>query len=231
MSNNPERQQYSLVLVGAFNPAMFQPEWFKRNDILSPEDVDLARDETFSNSIIVTPQLTIFKTSQLNIKIDQNRFEVVADKEPFISVIDFTTKTFENLGGFMLKAFGFNYSAHYKVKDVATLHAIGDKLAPKECWSTLLGDECTGIDRTSGLMAIQMQKRKSDNTGQYTVILQPSHFVQPGIFMSCNDHTNLNEEHSSAEDAVDNILKAHSSSLTFMKKVQTDLMDKVTNNG
>ena len=25
--NSPERQQYSLILLGEFNPAMFQPEW------------------------------------------------------------------------------------------------------------------------------------------------------------------------------------------------------------
>ena len=28
--NSPERQQYSLILLGEFNPAMFQPEWFKK---------------------------------------------------------------------------------------------------------------------------------------------------------------------------------------------------------
>ncbi len=231
MNCNPERQQYSLVLVGDFNPAMFQPEWFKKNNILSPEDVDFARAETFNNSIIVTPQLTIFKTSQLNIRVDQDKFSVIAEKEPFISVIDFVTKTFENLGSFIFKAFGFNYSAHYKVADKATLHAIGDKLAPKKYWFTLLGDEVTGDDRTSGLSAIQMQKSKSDGTGQYTVILQPSKFVVPGIFMSCNDHTDLNEENNSAEDVLEDILKAHSSSLDIMKRIQIDLMDKVIDNG
>ena len=139
MNNNPERQQYSLVLVGNFNPAMFQPEWFKINSIISSEDFDLARSDTLKNSIIVTPQLTIFKTTQLNIKIDQNRFEIIAEKEPFVSVIDFASKTFENLGSFTLKAFGFNYSGHYKVDDISSWHKIGDRLAPKSYWATLLG--------------------------------------------------------------------------------------------
>lgn len=227
MNNIPERQQYSLILVGDFNPAMFHPEWFKRNDIISPEEIDFEHDSTLKNSIIVTPQLTIFKTSQLNIKIDQNRFEVVADKEPFISVIDFIIKTFENLGSFIIKAFGFNYSAHYKVEDVATLHRIGDKLAPKEHWATLLGDEVAGDDRKSGLTAIQMQKSKTDGTGQYTVILQPSNFVKPGIFMSCNDHTNMSKENNLADNVMENISNMYNKSLEFMQKVQIDLIDKV----
>ena len=225
--NSPERQQYSLILLREFNPAMFQPEWFKKNNIISTEDVDFARSDALKDSIIVTPQLTIFKTSQLNIRVEQNRFVVVADKEPFISVIDFVTKTFENLGSFIIKAFGFNYSAHYKVDDVATLHRIGDKLAPKNCWATLLGDDVTGDDRKGGLMAIQMQKVKSNGMGQYTVILQPSNFVRPGIFLSCNDHTDLNEENNLAEDVIENILNVYDSSLEFMKKVQIDLMDEV----
>lgn len=227
MNTNPEKHQYSIVLIGDFNPAMFHPEWFKRNNIIPPEDVDVARDQSQQNSIIVTPQLTIFKTSQLNIKVDQNRFEVVADKEPFISVIDFATKTFDNLGGYIIKAFGFNYSAHYRVDDVSMLQRIGDNLAPKIYWKTLLGDEITGDNRRSGLTAIQMQKYKTDDTGQYTVILQPSNFIRPGIFMSCNDHTNLSAENNLAENVIDNIIQTYEKSLEFMEKIQTDLIAEV----
>lgn len=136
MNNIPERQQYSLILVGDFNPAMFHPEWFKRNDIISPEEIDFEHDSSLKNSII-------------------------------------------------------------------------------------------GDDRKSGLTAIQMQKSKTDGTGQYTVILQPSNFVKPGIFMSCNDHTNMSKENNLADNVMENISNMYNKSLEFMQKVQIDLIDKV----
>ena len=107
------------------------------------------------------------------------------------------------------------------------LQRIGDNLAPKIYWKTLLGDEITGDNRRSGLTAIQMQKYKTDDTGQYTVILQPSNFIRPGIFMSCNDHTNLSAENNLAENVIDNIIQTYEKSLEFMEKIQTDLIAEV----
>lgn len=219
-----ERQQYSIVLIGEFNPAMFQPEWFSRNNIIAPEEIDVIRNELSQSSLIVTPQLTIFKTSQLNIKIEQKRFEVVAEKEPLISIVDFVSKTFNDLSSFAIKAFGFNYSAHYKIIDMETYQRIADNLAPKSYWKTLLGDEITGVNRKSGLTAIQMRKAKEDQTGYYTVILQPSVFVTPGIFMSCNDHMEKKDEVNSAENVIQTINDIYESSFKFMKKIQTDAL-------
>lgn len=46
-----ERQQYSIVLIGEFNPAMFQPEWFSRNNIIAPEEIDVIRNELSQGKI------------------------------------------------------------------------------------------------------------------------------------------------------------------------------------
>ena len=73
MKFEPERKQFSIVLIGNFNAALFEPEWFFRNGIISQEDVDLARDENSVFPIVVTSQLTLFKTSQFTIKIEQKR--------------------------------------------------------------------------------------------------------------------------------------------------------------
>lgn len=221
-----ERAQYSIVLVGNFNPAMFQPEWFGKNDIISPEEIDVARNQKIKDSLIVSPQLTLFKTSQLNIRVEQNRFEVIAEKDPLVSIIDFVSKTFNYLGGFDIKAFGFNFSAHYKIGDKETYQRIADNLAPKKFWKTLLKDEVTGIDRKSGLAAIQMQKTKENLNGYYNVILQPSAFVHPGVFMSCNDHSEQQQDNYSAEEAVEIIASSYEDSFAFMKKIQLDVLDE-----
>ena len=225
---NPELQQYSIVLIGDFNPLMFTPEWFLKNHVISPEDVEVARDESIKNSIIITAQLTFFKTSQLSFKVEMNRMEIVSENGASSSVMDFVTKMFESIGGFVIKAYGFNYSAHYNVKDNATYQLIGDKLAPKCYWKTLLKEEVSGLDRKSGLTIIQMQKHKPDESGYYKVILQPSNFIKPGVFLSCNDHTIVDKNNNSADDVVTRIEKTYFDSIVFMEKVQIDLLTEVT---
>lgn len=224
MTINPEKKQYSIVLLGDFNPMMFQPEWFNRNLIISPEEVDFAKSQTAATPLIVTPQLTAFRTSQFSIKIEQKRFQVVCEKEPFIVIKDFIVKTFEKLGGYTINAYGFNYSAHYAVDSLETYQKIGDNLAPKKYWESLLGDEITGTERKSGLTAIQMQKNKEEKKGQISLILQPSIILKPGVFISCNDHTNIDIEDSNAEQVVDQINKNFDDSIEFMNKVQIDLL-------
>lgn len=226
----PERKQYSIVLIGEFNPVMFQPEWFSKNGIIAPEEVDFARNQTSTCPIIVTPQLTLFKTSQFNVKIEQKRFQVVADKEPLIAIKDFVLKTFEKLGGFIIKAFGFNFSAHYNVVDKETYQKIGDRLAPKDYWGSLLGDEVDGVDRKSGLTGIEMRKTKSDGTGHISVLLQPSSFIQPGVFMNCNNHTNLNDEDSMAEIVIEKIEQVFENSFADMREIQLDVLNEVIKN-
>lgn len=228
MTINPEKEQYSIVLVGDFNPMMFQPEWFSRNLIISPEEVDFAKSQTALSPLIVSPQLTAFKTSQFSIKIEQKRLQVVCEKEPFIVIKDFVLKAFEKLGGFTISAYGFNYSAHYAIDTLETFQKIGDNLAPKKYWESLLGDEVTGTERKSGLAAIQMQKTKEEKRGQISLILQPSILIKTGVFMSCNDHTNVDIEDSNAEQVSEQINENFDKSVAFMRKIQIDVLNEAS---
>ena len=123
----PERKQYSIVLVGAFNPLMFQPEWFGKNDIISAEEVAFTKNRDNSSPTIIMPELTNFRTSQLNVSIDTSRFQIVAEKEPLITIKDFVKKTFERLGGLTITSFGYNYSAHYKFNSLTHYRWINTK--------------------------------------------------------------------------------------------------------
>jgi len=224
----PERKQYSVALIGTFNPLMFQPEWFGRNNVISPEEIEFARNQSNVLPTIVTPQLTIFRTSQLSIRVEENSFQVVAEKEPLISVKDFVKKTFEKLGGLTIRAFGYNYSAHYEFESIAARNIFADKLTPKQYWNILLGKDVSGDDRKGGLAALQMYKYKEDNKGQISVVLQPSAHIKTGIFITCNDHTNIHEDDSAAEIVMEIIDKSFDESFLYMEKIQNDLIAETT---
>ena len=221
----PEIKQFSVVLIGDFNPAMFSPEWFGKNHIIAPEDVEFALMP--SSNPIVSAAITIFATQQLNIKIDNRRFQVVTNKEPLIVMKDFIVRTFENLNNYTISAFGFNYAAHYKIDSISEYHKVGDLLAPKKYWASLLGEDISGDDRRGGLATIQMQEEKNDEDGQISIILQPSNIIKPGFYMSCNDHTNLNEDDCTAENLIEQVDKKFETSYEKMKSIQTTVLKEV----
>lgn len=224
MNYNPENKQCSIVLIGEFNPAMFHPEWFRRNNVLSAEEVDYATSQSNDSNLIVTSHLTSFKTSQFIIKIEQKRFEIVGYKEPYMMVSDFISKTFENLSGLDIRAYGYNFSAHYHIDTVSDYQRIGDNLAPKKYWKSLLGEEITGDDRKSGLITIQMQKIKENNDGHISILLQPSMMIKQGVFITCNDHTNVHEDDYDTDRIIRDIENNFDNALVNMIKLQRELL-------
>ena len=226
----PERKQFAIVLAGTFNPLMFQPEWFGRYGVISQEEVESSRNQSNAQPTIITPQLSFFRTSQLNVSVDEARFQVQAEKEPFLLVKDFVKNTFERLGGLTLSAYGFNYSAHYKFRGEAELNAFADRLAPKQYWRTLLGKDVSGDNRTGGLIAIHMSQAKEQADGLINVQLQRSVLTFPGVFIHCNDHTDAKKDRSSADDVIEELDKRFESSLAFLLKIQNDLLTEATKN-
>ena len=222
MEYKTERRECSIVLIGKFNPEMFSPEWFSKRGIIKDEDVNYA----LSKPLLVSNQLTRFVTNQLSINIELNRFTIAATKEPFIAIKDFIQSTFSNLGGFEINAYGFNYCAHYPTDSAHAYHLVGDRLAPKSFWKGLLGNETCGDDRKSGLTSIRMMK-KNDN-GAITMELQPSAIIEKyGLFISCNDHHNVNKEENDADDVMSNIDNQFDDSLKKMIFLQNNLLDEV----
>jgi hypothetical protein len=226
----PERKGYSIVLIGTFNPLMFQPEWFGKNHVIATEEVEYARNQSNSLPTLITPQLTLFRTSQLSVKIEIDRFQVVADKEPLITIKDFVKKTFEKLGGLTITAYGYNYSAHYKFGSESEIHAFADKLTPKKYWHALLGNDVEGDDRRGGLSSLQMHKSKENGEGQISLILQRSAYVPSGIFLACNDHVILKEDDSSAYIVMELIENTFEMAFNNMAKIQDELIVETTKN-
>ncbi|MBQ8321432.1 MAG: hypothetical protein IJX92_03610 [Clostridia bacterium] len=222
----PEKNQCSIVLIGDFNPLMFQPEWFKRNEIISPEEVNIAENNKTS-PMVVSNQITMFKTSQLDIRIEQKRFQVIAEKEPFVVLKDFVIKTFEKFSGLIISAMGLNYSAHYNVGDKSKYQLVGDRLAPKKYWKSLLEDEVSGDDRKSGLISITMQKNSDSDTEHIAMTLQPSAIIKPGIFINCNSHTDFKDDASMADNVMERLDELFELSFDKMKNLQQDLLIEV----
>jgi len=80
----------SIVLRGKFNPAIFSPAWFEKNDLLGQKAED-------AEVRIIHPDVTSFKTDRMTLNSDRNRFSVEAAEEPWIGINDFTLRLFGDL--------------------------------------------------------------------------------------------------------------------------------------
>ncbi len=165
-------------------------------------------------------------TNNMSIKIENNRFTVSANKEPFIEIKDFIVNTFNNLGSFQIDAYGFNFSAHYHIDSLHEYQMIGDKLAPKKYWKDLLGNEVVGDERKSGLTSIRISKVFDENHS-LMIELQPSVYVKNGVFISANDHHVSDNNNNDAEVVMREIDKLFIDRIKLMSSLQENILNEV----
>jgi hypothetical protein len=120
------------VLIGSFNPAIFQPMWFAKEDLIDERDANTAQN------VIVTQDLTVFSIDtgfQFKLQVDKSRF-VLTTRNPahFIVLRDLVTQTFEILEHTPVRQLGINRDVHYRVSTDDRWTAIGDILVPKSPW-------------------------------------------------------------------------------------------------
>lgn len=143
-SIQPSTNSVSIVLLGQFNPAIFQPFWFSENGLIRKEaaaDAEIAvihRDATrfaFENTLVeVTHEKAKFETS---------------DPAAVYVLRDLVAGTFSILEHTPISKFGFNSNKVFYFQSEKEWDEYGHHYAPKESWNSLLD--------SPGLVGITMQ--------------------------------------------------------------------------
>lgn len=172
----PDLDGTSLVLVGAFNPRIFQPAWFVRNELL-PEGV-----ESTANVEIINNDLCAFETDWFRLEVLSDRLVLRSLATPAMeSLRDLLFGTFRVLRHTPVHRVGLNTHAHYRLPSEETWHQFGHRLAPKEeLWSPVLNSPGT-------LTLVIQGTRPDDYDGHVRVKVEPSAQVTYGIFIETND--------------------------------------------
>ena len=119
----------SIVLLGAFNPAIFHPEWLERFGIIPAQDAEWAEGERAiveevkfgehrlikkgGGSLLVSPEFAIIDFPGIRLTIDRERFQCLTDqRKRFKDVKMITQKSFECLSHTPIKAGGINIDSH-----------------------------------------------------------------------------------------------------------------------
>lgn len=194
MKTEPEYLSTTIVLVGDFNPAIFQPAWFAANELISQTEADNAEIQ------VIHPDVSSFHADWLRIRVEKNRFVAETSEQPYIRLHDLVVRTFgDYLSQTPIKEVGINFSVHIHMSGVDSHNRIGRTLAPVEPWGAM-GDLMKkfppGDRQHGGLKVLKMQIPREDNDyeGARFVTVEPSNRVKNGVYIMTNDHYSLAED-------------------------------------
>ncbi len=194
----------SVVAVGAFNPAIFSPDWLQRNQLIGQEDSDYAKK---ASSLIVSHQATVFETEWFTFQVLDNQFSLTSKGALSPAFKDLAVGILSLVPHTPITAIGLNFLAHFRLGTEAEYHKIGDVLAPKTIWNSLYPDKnAAGLANLT--IKIQDGERgqlaKSKNEKRLSV--EPSGKLKYGVYLSLNDHREIIEpiegKETRAEQAV-----------------------------
>ena len=195
----------SIVLLGGFNPAIFNPDWFVRYEIATEAE----RNNSTIN--IIHPEISNFRLGNKLIQADLTRFSVDTAEGPWVSIMDFVTKTFGRyLVHTPVNRVGINRHVHFGVGSEKKRNEVGRLLAPTIPW----GEWGKRIDaapqnRRGGFTNLTMQENRDGGRGAVQATVQPSLVIKgnSGIFINVNDDYVLQGDDAKNAMAAINLVK------------------------
>ena len=185
----------SIVAAGAFNPAIFQPQWFLDKALIAENAATSARDH-----LLVAPELTAFTADWLGVQITlQQASLTTADEGRDVDLRDVAKSVFTLLPETPVDGIGINADAHFRVSSEEAWHEIGDKFLPKDMWEPVFTNGEDFIRRPSGktvgLRSVMVEVHRPKSRGFIRVEVAPSVRIGPnGVYMGINSHFQLSQQ-------------------------------------
>lgn len=180
----PEIEGMTVVVVGSFNPKIFQPKWFSSEGLLQDEEAEGADISIISND------LTLFVTDWLRVQVDKSRCLLgTTDATKKYPLRDLAVSVFQILEHTPLTAFGLNSDQHISMSSEADWHRVGHYFAPKDSWHKLL--------ENPGLQSLVITGKRSDVEAKHVMVkVEPSTKVKHGVYINVNQHYDLEDENN-----------------------------------
>jgi hypothetical protein len=123
----------SIVLIGSFNPAIFHPQWFARQGLISDSEADNATIK------ISVPQVSHFETEGFIMQVVPERFSVTSQPNANPAALqDLVSGAFYILEHTPVTGIGLNRHLHIAMESEDDWNRLGDRLAPKDGWNRIL---------------------------------------------------------------------------------------------
>ena len=210
----PEIEGVGIVLVGSFNPKIFQPAWFAAENLIRKEEAQEA------NIQIIHPQVASFSLDWLHLQVTDEQFTATTTQSSFYEPLrDLVFGTFRLLRHTPIRMMGLNRDFHFRMPSEEAWHAFGHRLTPKELWASVL--------KEPGMRSLTMEGlRPDDLLGYIRVRVEPSIRISPGVFINVNDHYAVKEVETSrgCDEIIDILAREWKRSLDRSAEIVSSLL-------
>ena len=176
--------QVSIVVKGHFNAAIFSPAWLLSQKLIGASEYADAEVE------IISREFALFRTGWLTCQVTPDTFQLsTTEPAEFERARDAAVGVLGALPHTPVAALGINREIHFAARDSDQYHAVGDLLAPKDFWESLMV--------LPGTRQVVIWGQRPDRFGgREQISVEPSFQFQGHIFISHNDHFTLRIDES-----------------------------------
>lgn len=185
-------QNVAVVLLGGFNPRIFEPLWFSTNGLIPASEAEAAEVQLVNNDFCHV------HLPWVDLVVVDDKMQVQATEETVndSQVRDLVVGILRLLPHTPINQGSIHHRIEIKLGSEAVWHEVGHRLAPKELWD--------GILDKPGMFDLAMSGvRPDDHSGAIKVRIRPSQEVHPGIFMNVNDEFVPSEDESGGSNMAD----------------------------
>lgn len=189
---------YAIVLLGQFNPPIFQPAWFALHGIITEDDA------TDPVDMYLDADSSFFKTGLFGCEVSRDRFRVFSVP---------TTERREQMSDVVVPAFKLLY--HTPIAAVSMIcfrHVpsdeylwtdVGPRLVPSSPWEEIMGTGAK-VDR----VIVQQPTSAADYEGLRGIAIEPSRLLEGGTYVSVTHQYSLSGEDSRNAHAARDLVEA-----------------------
>jgi hypothetical protein len=219
----PEKDLASIVMIGSFNPAIFQPRWLGTQQLIRKEEAENAKITT------IREEIADFSTEWFNLQVVGDRLQLRStDPMRYGPLRDLASGILTLLPHTPVKAIGMNRHFHFSIPSIDLWHGIGHLLAPKDSWNAIL--------EKPGLLSMRIRgyrsgtDRLADGTpsGRDTSNwkIEPSTVIGPGLFVELNEEFTAPDGSQGAEWGREVVMKQWDQVMSYAEE-STDHFKKL----
>lgn len=185
MQFRPEASSGSIVVLGAFNPAIFSPDWLERFGLVGVDDAQGMRE---AGNLVVSRQVTVVEGEAFLLQVEENKLTANCKSVLTPALRDLVMGILELVPHTPVRALGQNFDTLFRFFDKEAYHKVGDVLAPKPIWNELYPDDrAIGVDT----LTMKVQEGTRDDLRSLDALnisVQHANASYPAIRVSYNDH-------------------------------------------
>ncbi|MCR4303875.1 MAG: hypothetical protein NUV63_06565 [Gallionella sp.] len=205
----------SIVFIGDFNPAIYQPSWFAAKGLMREAEAESAQVS------MIHPEYAGFSTDWFKLEVTREKFTITTTSAAFKTRLrDLVISAFNILSQTPIRQMGINFDERLRFRSERDWHCFGHFLVPKTAWGKLLDKP--------GMRSVAIEGKRNDEIPGLIVILANPELGAPcEATLRANNHF---ENPNTNQNGTPYFLQLIGENYDRIMEESTDLLGKLIGN-